>query len=277
MAFLAGPVNFVNFIMKSNCQRPLYIYVTTAIPCFVEAIIMLRLWDFGDMVRATGTAAAGGKGFPRRGKPHTQTRRGKQPPGSGRDRAYRNGLKTLLAITQPLEHIGFALLLYGVIDKFYADWMMYLDDADACLDPGFAGPFIRRQTNGDAHPSGTGNTVQLPELIANNAGWSSNTVTVALPVGRYKAVFACTVTGPGGGADYHVELRATGVIGTGTFKGDSVSTMEGVDSDLMVDADIFIASPTGGNLQWIIVGPQVPVGLRVPQADVFVMRQKTAF
>lgn len=277
MAFLRGPTNFVNDMLYSNCQRPFYIYLTTAIPCLVEAVIALRLWDFGDMVRATGEAAAVGAGGPRRGKPHTRSRKSPQARGSGRERAYKQGLKHLLAITQPLETIGFALLLYGVVDRFYASWMMYLDDADACLNPDFYGPLIRRVTDGFCFPNGGGNTCQLPELICDNGNWGSNNIIATLPVGRYVAVWACTITGPGGDPSYELEIRCSGVIGSGIFSSGAVQCKQGEDTDLICTADIFIAAPTGGQLQWIVKGPAVPIGLSIPKADIYIQRRAQAF
>lgn len=276
MPFLRGPTNFINDVLYSNCQRPFYIYVLTAIPCLIEAVIMLRLFDFDDLVRARGQYLARGGGTPPRGLRHGVRRRGKQLPRSQPHRGYRQGLKHLLALTQPLEHIGFALLLIGVVDRFYANWMMYLDDADACLSPSFYGPLIRRQDDGVAHPNASGNTVQLPQLISDPAGWGSSNISATLPIGRYKAVLGVTIVGPGGGARYRVALRVTGVIGSGEFEGEEQYCGPGQHCDLMADADIFAPFVTGAHVSWVIKGPGVPVGLEVVKADVYIQRSQTA-
>lgn len=276
MGFLRGPTNFVQDMLHSNCQRPFYIYVLTALPCIIEAVITLRLFDMDDLVRKTAQEAARGGGTPRRGLRHGVSKTTRQSPGSRRERYYKNGLKHLLALTQPLEHIGFALLLYGVVDRFYANWMMYLDDADACIRPQFYGPLIRRTTDGDAHPNAGGNAIQLPELVCDNGNWGSSPLTASVPIGRYRAVFAATITGPGGGAAYQLEIRAFGVIGTGVFTSAPVECAEGSETDIIIDADLFFPLVSGGEVQWIIKGPPVPVGLRIPKADIYIQRLATA-
>lgn|SRR5512138_33595 len=277
MALMQGPVNFLRQTLWSSCQRPFYIYLTTAVPCLVEAIIMLRTWDFGDMVRKTAeTAGHGGLRRPPRGR-HTTARTARQMKGTGKERFYKSYLKHLLIMTSPLEHIGFALLVWGVVDRFYFDWAMMLDDADACLSPGFYGNYIRRQTDGVCHPNNAGNAVQLPQLIHDGGNWVGNTVGVGVPIGRYQGCFACTVIGPGNGATYRLRLQVDGVIGTGNFDSEPIFVPEGAEVDLIAELDCFIPFVSGGHISWQIVGPPVPVGLVVPKADVFIQRRPTAF
>lgn len=277
MAFLPGPTNFINDALYGNCQRPMYIYVLTAIPCFIDAVLMLRWFDFEDIVRARASTIAEGGGRKPKGPGHTRTKRVSPMKGTGDKRGYKMGLHHLLIITQPLEKIGFALLLYGVVNKFYFDWMMYLDDADACINPSFFGPFIRRVEDGHCFPSTSGNTLQLPTIVSNPANWSSNTGRVDVPIGRYRIVWAATVIGPNNGASYSLQIRVNRGLGILQRQSDPVYCAPDTETDIIVTADVICPLVTGGRIVWAIAGPAIPVGLQVKQADVYVQRMSSAF
>lgn len=277
MAFLRGPINFMDDMLYNTCNRPFYIYVATAVPAFFDAWLLVRLWDFNDLVRARGKYVSG-KGLwgTGRGKGHGLVRRGKAVP-HNREKYAAKGLQNLLYFTQPLEYLGLALLMYGAVDNFYRDWMWYLDLADACIDKGFFEAEVRSVEDGVAHPNSGGNTVQLPNLDSDNDQISSGNISAHCPLGRVTAIFACTITGPGTeGANYAIGLRATSVLGSGDFRSETTFCPGGQDTDLIIKADILYPFVTGGQLQWVIYGPGVPVGLVIPKARVIIQRRQQA-
>lgn len=275
--FLPGAANFVHDMLYSGCSRPFYIYALTFIPAFLDAIITLRTWDLNDMVRKTGETLAppGGK---RRGVRHGRgVKTGKALSGTGRERVYRQGLRTLLFLTAPLEKIGFAVLLYSVVDNFYYNWLMYLDDADACIKPDFYGPLHRRATDYDWSCLPNGGPASLPDLISDPAGWGSSAFSASLPIGRYTIMFAGTIVGASGGPQgYRLRLLVTGALGHGEYLGEVRTIDSGDTGDLVVTADVLLPFVTGGNVGWELVGPAVPVGVHVTQGDIIIQRRADA-
>lgn len=278
MAFLPGPSNFVNYILTTNCNRPFYIYVQTFIPAFFDAWLMYRWFDFDDIVRERGKYLAT-RGAPTgRGGRHTKKVRGKAVPQARERYSSRDSLRHFMAWTHPLEMIGLALLLYGVVNQFYYDWQYYLDLADACIDPGFHGPLQRRVIDGQAFPNSEGNSLQLPILVQNSAGWLSGNISADLPIGKYNVTFAATVIGPkGGGANYGLGIRSVRGLSLGGANHAANFCPEGEETDLVENWEVIITSVLGGTISWVIHGPGVPVGLRIPKARIAVWRQTEFF
>jgi hypothetical protein len=276
MAFLQGPTNFVNRFLYNPCARPIYIYVLTFLPAFFDAWLLVRLFDFNDIVRERGKYLAR-KGSPTgRALRHTIRREGKAPPQQKERYSAKGSLKHFIVLTQPLEIVGFAMLMYGAVDGFYKDWDFYLDLSDSCLSPEFYGPLHRKVIDGVATPNEVGGAVQLPTVVQNRGGWATGPTSVSVPIGRYTVIFAVTVVGPGSvGGTYALQLFSTGVLGLGLFTGAEVFCAPQTETTLIEVHDVFIASVAGGSITWEIVGPPVPVGLSVPKASVVIQRQES--
>lgn len=272
MGFLQGPINFIDDQLYSTCSRPFSIYVRTAIPAFIDAWLLVRILQWDDIVRdrAAGIVKDGGIDRPR-GR-HTKRSRGRAPPQGKRTYRSANGLDHLLRWTQPLELIGFAMLMYGAVDNFYHDWQHYLDLAQACENQRDFGPLIRARTNGQAFPNAGGNALQMTELVQPVSGWSSNNFGVTVPIGFYRVTFAATIKGPNGSASYALEIRGTAPGNQGGAVGEFVETTPGQETDLFVVANIWAPLLTGGRIAWLIRGNPVPIGLEVVKADVVVYR-----
>lgn len=271
MAFLGGPVNFVTHVLKSNCNAPLWVYFRTAIPAFIDAWWLLRTWTFMDLVRARGKNIAGG-GSPRtgRGLGHSKFNRGAIPP-QGKKTWSQAGLSHLLRFTDPLEKIGFVMLMYGAVNQFYYDWLWYLDISDTC-DPDREQYFERSVEDGQVFPNAGGNGIFLTDLVVNTGSWDNSSLGITLPIGYYSGALCITITGPGGGAFYECELRWDGTWGKGVISSGTVFAADGEDVDLVLPFDKHVWSLTGGGVRWFVKGPPVPVGLRVPKAGFFVKR-----
>lgn len=273
--FLPSVGDFVQEMMYGNCQRPFYIYLQTFLPAFLEAAFMLRFFDLNDIMRKTAETAAGGKARKPRGGKHGRTKRGKELPRTKQDRLYRSGLKTLLMLTAPLEKLGFALLIYSVIDNFYYKWLMYIEDADACLNPGFFGPLIRRGDLAQWPSNPAGFAAPLPTLIFNGGNWSTTAFGCGVPTGRYKVVFAATITNPDVNAQgFRLNIETQGSVGTGLFHGEVVQIGAQQTADLIVTADIFFPLLIGNTIAWTITGPLIPAGVECTKADIVVQRRQ---
>lgn len=278
MAFLGGPMNFVQSFLANPCARPFYIYVVTFVPAFFDAWLMVRLLDFDDIVRSRGSYL-GRKGYSPtgRGKKHTAKARGKAPP-QNREKYARAGIKHLITFTQPLENLGLALLMYGAVNRFYYDWQYYLDLSESCIDGGFAGPLVRTTDGDRVFPNASGNAIRLENLVQNAGNWGTNQFGCSPPIGRYDVILAATVKGPGGGASYRVKLSVFGGSVEDGGDSESVYCAPGSETDLLAKWSVFFASTTQlRSIGWLIAGPGVPVGLEVTKARVIISRSQSFF
>lgn len=278
MPLLRSADNFVRDMVFGNCQRPFYIYVLTFIPSFIGAAFMLRFFDFNDIVRASGEVLTREGSPGRRRKKHGTIKKGKALPKGTPHRGYQMALRHLLFITQPLEKIGFGLLFWGAIDLFYTNWMMWLDDADACIDKGFFEAEMRSDDDTIAGPNEGGGFIIIENLISDNQQIQSTNIGASVPLGRLIAMLAITMIGPGPGPQtYKLRIRAGGTLGKFTYDSEEIAVGEDASQDFIVQADLLYPLVTGGTLVWELVGPPVPSGITVTKADVVLQRKQHVF
>lgn len=265
--------NFYKQIVFHNCARPFYIYVETFLPAFIQFFALVSIPLFDDLVReradriARAGARASGRGFRHRKKPRWQVQDLKT------ERFNQKGLRFILTITEPLEKAGFAFLLINGADQFYYNWTSLLLTSTFCDQPILSGPLSRSRMGGSISilPGGAG--IPMTTLDQNRAGWVNNSFGMTPPAGIINAMAGVTVTGPSGGiTGVKVRLSFTSLTGTANIDSDPVDIVEGEESDLVVQTEVFLSSLGARSLTWQLVGPAVPVGLKSKQAFVTVSR-----
>lgn len=265
--------NFVKNIVFGDCATPWFVYVETFFPAFIKLLINqnLLLWD--DVVRSIAEEKAG-----------TRRRRGIRGGRHGRlnllrneaterERYARRGLRTLLTITQPLETIGYIVLLWSAADRFYYDWQTLIQVRGPCSSPPAFRPFQRSRTGGANVPIlPAGAAMPLPINDQNDPGFSNNTFSVGLPAGTYDAFWNANVKGPSGGSSGNrASLRITNSPSSPTILGEATDLASGQEATLGLEASFTVLNP-GGSVGWELTGPAVPVGLACSSARFIVMR-----
>lgn len=261
--------NFAQEIVVHNCARPWFVYVKTFVPAFVKLFLTLAFLDLEDLLRAHAKRKAysritsSGRGFGHAVKPRvsavpTQTQRFSQ-----------KALRTLLIVTDPLEKIGFAWLLYNSTETFFYDWQLLLQRSIYCRDDGLAGPFQRKRVpGGNIGILPEGAITPLPVLEQNRAEWANTVISVNLPFGFYKFFFTVTVKGPLGGiTNVRARARITGFV-TLFIESPPADIAQGEVVTLLADGDF--SFPFGGTIVWELAGPAVPVGLECDGGHVIV-------
>lgn len=256
--------NFMGRLFYTNCSTPFYVYVETFLPCFLELWFTLAFLDLEDLLRDRAKRLASGRGSPT-GRGGSHVGKGRLPGFSpNKERYAQGGLKHLLRVTQPLENIGFAFLIYGATSDFFYDWTSLLEARNWCKDPTDAGPLSRRSQEGSMVPNENLGGVALPILEQNRSGWSSGSFSCAVPPGHYDAHFAVTIRGPApGGVEYQAGLNVSGALIGGSARGGPVRTEKAQPADLVVSTNFFAPTLAGAAIHWGVAGPPVPVGLQV--------------
>ena len=196
MAFLSkNAANFVKRIIDDPCDLDFWVYVETFLPAFLQLWITIVLIDLEDILRENAyqqldnrRSARGPRGL-RHGKPGFR---------GGKDLAVNRysekGLKTLLVLTEPLEKLGFALLLFHAVDEFYYEWSTLLDNR-VCNEQDRGAGFQARRGGGAVIPNPDGGPVALLDKQNAYGGASVSAFGGSVPNGRYFVAFALSFTG----------------------------------------------------------------------------------
>jgi len=263
--------NFIKYVLSHPCARPWYVYAETFAPAFLKLLVTVALLDVEDAIRAHGEKIAReGKG--KKGKRHTPRikTQGKVQP---YERYMAKGLKTLLVITEPLEKIGFAWLLFSATDQFFYDWQTLLEQSDYCVDRGQSGPLTLSRVGGFNSLVVGFNVVSLPIESQDRAGWPHTTIVANIPFGSFTAIFACEVVGSTGGlTNLMIRLRTPGSIGADSTTSDPIAVNGGEVISMFVTHHFTNPTVGGGTLLWEIGGETVPVGIFIVKAMMSVFR-----
>lgn len=259
--------NFIKRIIFSDCAVPFSIYLETFFPAALRYFFTTRLWLWDDVLRAVGTGVADSRKTGR-GVRHGAKRKFQPSPLESREEyTSRRALQHVLYITEPLERIGFVLLVLGAADQFFYDWQAAIERVGPCGQPIGAGPLQRSLTNGFAHPLPNGGSILLPDIDQNRSGWATNPTSVNLPTGIYHLSFAARIVGPAGPpVAYSWRLEVSqGVVQFHLNSGDAQLGFN-QEGDLVGSFDIFGSLVDETIVTWFIEGPAVPVGLVVKKA-----------
>lgn len=267
--FAPNAANFMGNLFFHPCSVPLTVYIKTFVPVFVSMVVFILTPDLNDIVRATGEAAT--RVTPpssRRKRRHAQGYVLPTPEGKAERRA-RQGLATVLRYTQPLETIGYAMLLYFATERLFYQWSTLLYDFEHCGQPPATGPFQRESLQQSVTSTGTPQPLFLPILIQNRANWGTSFNTVTLPFGRYNVTMECKFRSR---AINNMEARI-GLIcpfsnAAGTIWSDEVLLRPGQQGDCIVQFELNIFAVLGSTLTFLRESDPIPVGIIIEQASI---------
>lgn len=263
--------NFMRWLAWDSCAVPFWVIAVTFVPAFLEALITVRVWDINDLIRENARTLAGEPPRGRfRGGKHSRVGRvpGKEPPTK---RISKNALTHLLRWTQPLETLGFALLMYAAADQFFFRWQSLIEAVAPCETP--QGSFQRSAENQSWNMLFAGGPANMPILEQNTGGWGNNAFVVNVPPGNYFVAFSATLT-PTFPATYEagIQLFTPGIIGETITKSGLQELTTGSDTGFIVIARFFVSGFAGTAIGWQTYGATVPVGVTAKDAHIVVSR-----
>ena len=263
--------NFMRWLAFDTCARPFWVLMVTFVPAIIEAFITVKIWDINDLIRenAKAIAAPPRAGLKKAGK-HSRLGKvpGREPPTK---KWARNGLAHLLKWTQPLETLGFALLLYSAADQFFFRWQSLIEAVAPCETP--LGSFQRSATNVSWNMLFAGGAANMPDLEQNTASWLTTNFQVGLPPGNYFVAFSATLkptfpaTYPAG-----IQMFTPGIIGETITQSEIQELKTGTETDFMIIAEFFVSGFGGTTVGWQTYGSTVPVGVTCVKATCIVSR-----
>lgn len=268
---LPGPTNFIRNIIFHPCSRPWFIYILTALPALVKAIITVRYIDPSDIMREEAKAFVEGAHY-RTGRGGKHSIRGLlEDEKLARKTWSQKAVGTLIAATEPLEYLGFAALLYFAADRFWYDWQALLLAWNYCEGDPDSGPFqMRREA-----PSFFIGSYQMDRLLQNRSSWSHNTVGVDVPPGLIFAALSLNASYNGlGTAHVNLVLQTSGAVTLGDVRSETLELTAGQSGDMVVAHEWFF--PFGGTVSWNVEGDPVPTGYPSSGGQVTVIKQQVS-
>ncbi len=273
MGIFQGEANFIKYMLTNQCARPWYVYVETFIPAFLELLFTVTLLEIDDLIRAHGQkiSSEGGNKSGRGGRhtPAIKTTGGKTPV----ERYMQKGLKTLLIVTQPLENLGYAWLLYSAVDEFFYNWQTLIEQAPFCTQPIESGPYSRSRGGGFVTINMSGFPIIMTTLTQNRASWVGTTIKLLVPQGHISYLFAATIGSPPGGiTGVTIRLKITDAFGTRYQETEAQNIEARTTKDFILSERFFVPTGGGAEVQWELRGPAVPAGIWCAKARVIFSR-----
>lgn len=259
--FAPGSVNFIQRLIKDDCAVPFSIYVTTFFPAFIKMLIVQNVPFLDDVIRSSGETLAWGTKAAGGNRRHGARRRLIPDPNASVERFSQKGLRTVLTITQPLETVGYAFLLYSTADQFFIDWQSLIDFQGTC-QPGASLGMVQRDTpdnnltiltngTGYGYQSETNRITPMDSAVGKCNG----------PAGSYNAYATLGVksrVGVIGGIEIGLRL-ALGAFTTTVWSGPQ-DCRNDVATTFVVSRDFRVPLGLSFQLRWLIRGPTVPIG-----------------
>ncbi len=273
MAVFQGEANFIKRLLTDQCARPWFVYAETFLPAFLELMIMVTLLDLNDLIRARGQKiSAGGGARAGRGGRHTPLMRG-QNVISSTERYMQKGLRTLLIVTQPLENIGYAWLMYSAVDQFFYDWQTLIDQSPYCEKNDAWGPLHRSRGGGFVTINTSGFPIIMTNLDQNRSSWPTTTISATVPPATMSFLFAATIGSPPGGiTGVTIRLKMTDGFVTTYIESEPQDIAADEQKDFILSDHFFGLSLGGVDVQWELRGPAVPAGIWCEKARVIFFR-----
>jgi hypothetical protein len=273
MGIFQGEANFIKFMVTNQCARPWFVYAETFLPAFLELLLTVLFLDLNDIVRAHGENIAEGGGGKRGRKKRHAPRMRAAGAKTDVERYMQKGLKTLLVVTQPLENIGFAILLYSAVDEFFYDWQTLIEQAPYCTLNDEWGPLSRSRGPGFITILPGGFPIIMTDLTQNRSGWTTSTIVAEVPAAGMRGMFAATIGSPPGGiTGVRIRLRIVDGFNTTFIDSDPQDIPPRQTRDFVISAHFFVFSIGGASVSWDLVGPAVPAGIYCDKARVIFFR-----
>jgi len=271
--FAPATGNMVSKLVFHPCSVPFQIYVETFIPCFVQMVLTIVTWDINDIIRNSAESIVeqplkGGtkhKGHIRRAQV--------SPTASPEAQKGSRVLGAVLKWTEPLERIGYLMLLYHATEEFSRSWMSLLYNFEHCGKPPSEGPY---QAHCDPHNVGATGTpvlLSLPIVDQNRANWARGVANCALPFGHFsitlEATFQNQAINPA-----TVSVGFFAALTTGKQPYQSAAITLGPDEVGTVTLQREISAPllTGTDVIWWTECQPLPIGQRVLSASISIFQ-----
>lgn len=273
MGVFEKEANFIKFMVTDQCARPWFVYAETFLPAFLELLLTIAFLDLNDIVRAYGESIAEGgggkKGKKKRHTPKIKTLGARTEV----ERYMQKGLKTLLVVTQPLENIGYAWLLYSAMDDFFYDWQTLIESAPYCTKNDEWGPLSRSRTGGFITILPGGFPIIMTNLTQNRSGWPTTTISATIPAAQSQIIFAATIGAPPGGiTGVFIRIKITDGFSDTFYESDKQDIPAHGLRDFVIMQNVFVFSVGGAAVTWELVGPAVPAGIWCDKARVVMFR-----
>jgi len=269
--FAPNTGNLVKKLVFHECSVPFQVYVETFVPCFVKMVITILLWDIGDLIRGSAVSQAE-KPLKRGGrKRHMKSRRVSSRYAPTQGTRSQNGLNHVLTWTEPLEKIGYAMLLYGATEQFSADWTSLLYNFEFCGKPESEGPLQRHNDPKHTVSTGTTQNLELENIDQNRASWPTSQYNVNVPFGHYSVTLTATFSSNSGTpwyAQVGVDCPFSSIVGINWSEAQQLSEPGKVQCQL--NLELFIPVITGSEIRWYTRSSPIPVGIDITDATVSV-------
>lgn len=267
--FAPNTANLIRNFFMHPCAVPLQIAIETFVPAFLDAALIFFVPELDDILRATGQNAARGPTARGRGR----RKHGRAIPltavAAEADKRSQHALRMVLTVTQPLENIGYALLLYHSVERFSYTWSSLLYDFEFCGRPPSEGPLQRETPPVGVTSTGTPEPLFLPTLLQNRASWPTSGFQTTLPFGHFivvmKATFKSRAINP---MTARIGFQAFGISGSDLRWSDTQTILPGQQADVVLEEQIFCGLITGCNLQYLRESSAVPIGVDILDASI---------
>lgn len=267
--FAPHAANFVTKFIMHECSVPFIVYVETFLPCFLNMLWMITVPDINDLLRMQAedmTPQAPGSKKPGRG--HIRTYGTPRPIGKVESKSQQ-GLRHLLTVTEPLEKIGYMILLYHQTERFFYNWATLLNNFEHCGKPDSEGPLQRHQDEVQLTSNGTWQGLGLPFVDQNRANWATGNLNAALPRGHYSCTLEVTFRNHSASTlDFECGFETTFAIAFGNQSSGKISLGPGETGTVICHEEYYYPAITGGSIQWIRRSTAVPIGVTIKSAAV---------
>lgn len=267
--FAPHSYNFIKKLVFHECSVPFQLYVETFLPCFLNMVYMITFPFLDDIIRNAAEDMA----------PHS---RGSKRPRRGHIRRYnvptaeervqgkaQQGLRHVLTLTQPLETIGYAFLLYGATERFFYNWSALLYDFQFCGRPPSTGPLQRHATENLLTSTGTWQPLFLPIIDVNRANWPTSNTNVNLPFGHYSVTVEMTVRNLSiDPIEVECGFIAAFSFSPGNRTSGKVEALPGQIVTVICHEEVYFPGITGGSVTWQRRQTAVPIGITVISGSV---------
>jgi len=271
--FAPATANMITKLVFHECSVPFQVYVETFLPCFIQMVITIVSWDISDIIRNSAESIVEQplKGASKR-KGHIK-RVLMSPTASPEAQKGSRALGAVLKWTEPLERIGYVMLLYHATEQFSRSWMTMLYNFEHCGKPESEGPFQAHCEAKFDGATGTPVLLSLPIVDQNRANWAHGLSNCALPFGNFSVTLEATFENIANNEAYFsVGFFAGLTTGILPYQSEKITIGPGQTGTVTLHREIYAPLLTGTDLIWWTECQPVPIGQRILSASISIFQ-----
>jgi len=271
--FAPATANMISKLVFHPCSVPFQVYVETFLPAFIKMVITIVTWDVNDIIRNIGEGIAEPPN--RRGaKRKRHIRRIRVPvPVNPSAAVASNALNHVLRWSEPLERIGYLMLLYHATEEFSRDWMGLLYNFEHCGKPPSEGPLQRHADPQNQISSGSPQTFALQHVDQNRALWPTDFFTCGLPFGHFSVTLEVTFRNLAlNTAGFKIGFTAPFTLQSDSYWSDEILIGPDDTGSVVLQREIFAPTLVGTQITWLTESWVIPIGTRIEQASVSIFQ-----